>query len=154
MATRSQLRRSGTATTARRFWVEGGKGGSGGCRVRGAIPDPAGDFHAYPVGGEFSANRTGIVSVSGSTTAGPRPRLFVVYADGTRELLPVIWVSTPIRAWFFYRTTPKGHLSKARRAKPLELREGTHLIARQQLPLPKLPPRLPGGGGAAFSAFG
>ena len=53
----------------------------------------------------------------------------------------MVWVTNPIRAGFFYRTIPKAHLSKPLRAKSLELRDDGRLIARQQIPLLKLPPR-------------
>jgi hypothetical protein len=86
-----------------------------------------------------NGNDKAVFAVSGSTAAGPRPRLYLGYADGSREQLPLIWVGDPIRAGFFYRTIPTAHRSKARRAKSLELRDGTRLIARQQLLLPGHP---------------
>lgn len=122
------------------FAVKGKDGGWGGCRVRGAFPDRVrGNFRGYLIGASFTANRTTVLAVSGSTAAGPRPRLYVGYADGSRERLATIWVGNPIRAGFFYRTIPIAHRSKAHRAKFLELRDGTRLIARQELLLPGHP---------------
>ena len=105
------------------------------------IPRPTGDYRGYLIGATISANRTSVLAVSGSTAPGPHPRLYLVYADGSRERLEMIWVTNPIRAGFFYRTIPKAHLSKPLRAKSLELRDEGRLIARQQIPRLKLPPR-------------
>jgi hypothetical protein len=118
------------------FWKKGKDGGWGGCRVRGPYPSPPGDFRSYLVGASVKATGTSVLSVSGSTTAGPEPRLYVVYADGERERLQVICVGKPIRAGFFYRTIPKQHFGNAHRAKALELRnEDGHLVGRQRLRL-------------------
>jgi hypothetical protein len=95
-----------------------------------------GDFHGYLIRASAHATSTKALAVCGSTLVGPRPHLSVVYADGARERLKVIWVTTPIRAGFFYRWIPKEHLSKLRRAKSLELRDGARLIARLKIRLP------------------
>jgi hypothetical protein len=120
------------------FWVKTRHHGWSGCRVRSAFgPDHGKDFHSDLIGGTFSVNRRSVLSVSGSTAAGAKPRLYVVYRDGVRERLTVIWVGKPIRAGFFYRTIPSGHLAPSRRAKSLELRDGSRLVARQMIPLPR-----------------
>jgi hypothetical protein len=69
--------------------------------------------------------------------AGPTARLYVLYADGTRERLRMIWVGKPIRAGFFFRTVPSDHRTKGHRARALELRLGDKVIARQRVILPK-----------------
>jgi hypothetical protein len=122
------------------FWVKGGKGGWAGCHVRGAYADHRGDYRGYLIGAAFGANQTSVRWVSGSTAAGPQPHLYLVYADGSRERLAMIWVTKPIRAGFFYRAIPKEHLTKSRRATSLVLRDHERLIARQQIPLLKRPP--------------
>jgi hypothetical protein len=123
------------------FWVKAkGSGGWSGCHVRLKSPNHSGPDHSYLIGATISRNQTGIVAVSGSTAAGPDPYLYLVYADGSRERLPMIWVRNPIRAGFFYRTIPQEHLQKGRRPKWLELRAGAHLVARQVLAAPYSPP--------------
>jgi hypothetical protein len=122
------------------FTAPGKDGGWGGCRVRGAYPSRVrGDYRSYLIGASVNGNDKAVFAVSGSTAAGPRPHLYLGYADGSREQLPLIWVGNPIRAGFFYRTIPTTHRSKARRATFLELRDGTRLVARQQLLLPGHP---------------
>lgn len=116
------------------FWVKPKGGGWGGCVVRGPYPDhQAGDFHSYLIGGGWESSDGAVFSVSGATAAGPRARLYVLYADGTRERLRMIWVGKPIRAGFFFRTVPKDHLTKGHRVRALELRRGGKVIARQRM---------------------
>jgi hypothetical protein len=122
------------------FWSKTHKSGWAGCRVRGARGGGRrGDFRSYLIGATVKANGKSILAVSGSTATGPGPRLDVVYADGQRERLTVIWVGDPIRAGFFYRAIPSTHLGPSRRAKSLELRSGSRLIAREVLLLPTFP---------------
>jgi hypothetical protein len=116
------------------FWAKGRSSWSG-CRVRGPFPH-SGGFQGYLIGATTNTTATRVLAVSGDTTAGPSARLYLVYADRSREHLAVTWVTSPIRAGFFYRTIPKGRASKARRAKSLDLFDGARLIARVRLPLP------------------
>jgi hypothetical protein len=118
------------------FWDRRGDRGVAGCRVRAAYRDRRlGDFHSYLIGGMLLGSRTRTAAIAGSTLAGPRPRLYVLYVDGARERVPLIWVGRPIGAGFFYRSIPKEHLTGRRRAKALELRDGPRLVAREIIPL-------------------
>jgi hypothetical protein len=117
------------------FWAKGGRGSWAGCVPRGPYKGERGDFHGYLIRASTNVTSTKVLAVSGSTLAGPRPHLYVVYADGARERLKVSWVTTPIKAGFFYRWIPNEHLSELRRAKSLELRDGGRLIARLKIRL-------------------
>ena len=97
----------------------------------------AGDFHGYLIGATTSATATRLLAVSGDTTAGPSARLYLVYAHRARERLAVTWVTSPIRAGFFYCAVSKEPRNPARRAKSLELFDGARLIARVGLSLPR-----------------
>ena len=121
------------------FWAKG-RGSWSGCRGRGPFSE-SGDFHGYLIGATTTTTATRVLAVSGDTTAGPSARLYLVYADRSREHLAVTWVTSQIGAGFFYRTIPKEHWNKARRAKSLELFDGARLVARVQLPLPRRPAR-------------
>jgi len=121
------------------FWVKPKGGGWGGCVVRGPAPDHlAGDFHAYLINGGWESTDTTVLSVAGATAAGPSARLCVLYADGTRERLRMIWVGKPIRAGFFFRTVPSDHRTKGHRPTALELRRGDKVIARQRVILKRV----------------
>jgi hypothetical protein len=118
--------------------------GWGGCRVRSASPDflrPSpnfgGDVRAYLVGATITGDGQTIRTVSGETLAGPDAFLSLVYADGTREPLPMIWVGAPIRAGFYYHAIRKPHQADSRRLAVVELRaRDGQLIARQVIRKP------------------
>jgi len=76
------------------------------------------------------------VVVSGSTLVAPGAKLLLIYADGSRERIKVIWVSKPIRAGFYYHVIPSAHRTHARRPIALELKRGTRIVARQVLQTP------------------
>jgi hypothetical protein len=113
-----------------------GRGGWG-----GGIPWRAGGHRAPPrgaavVGGGGIAKGNGVfVRIGGSTRVAPGAKLFVVYADGSRERIKVIWVSKPIGAGFYYHAIPKAHRVRVRRATALELVRGSRVVARQVFPM-------------------
>ena len=114
-------------------------GGWGGCRVRAARHrDHRGELRGYLFAAGGEVGRRGFLVVAGSALVAPGPRLYLVYADGSRERLTVIWVSKPIAAGFFCRVIPSAHRVLSRRAKALELRRGTRLVAREVLGIPVL----------------
>jgi hypothetical protein len=109
--------------------------GWSGCRVRSARgPSGRGERRPYLIGAEYEMSRTSLLSVSGSSIAAAGLHLFIVYVDGVRERITVIWVGRPIAAGFFYAAIPKGRRTPSRRATALELRRGSVLVARQVLP--------------------
>ena len=101
-----------------------------------------GDLNAYLVGATIGGDGRTIRTVSGDTLAGPETFVSIVYADGTREPLTMVWVGQPIRAGFFYRAMPKAHQVDSRRPTAVELRgPDGRLIARQVIHKPVLPRR-------------
>jgi len=115
-----------------------GNGGTGGCRVRLPLSKlkPA-QRSGYLIGAGFRAARTHgvrgltISAVEGSTLAAPGARLYIIYADQTRERMPLIWVSSPIDAGFFFHAIPAEHRRPGHWPITLELKRGSRVIALQ-----------------------
>jgi hypothetical protein len=112
-------------------------GWNGGVPWRTAKPPYRGSG-SFLIGGGGSSNRKGYPSlISGSTLVSPGAKLLLVYADGSRQRIKVIWVSKPIGAGFYYHPIPRTHQTRTRRVIALELIRGSHLVARQVLPVLK-----------------
>lgn len=112
--------------------------GWGGCRVRTPSPRSGGNVRDYLLGATTTWDGRTIRTVSGDTLAGPDVFVSIVYADGTREPLTMIWVGAPIRAGFFYRTIRKPHQVDSRRPTAVELRaRDGRLVARDVIHKPR-----------------
>lgn len=78
--------------------------------------------------------KTSVNVFEGSTPAPAGSRLYLSYADGTRERLPLTFVGRPIRAAFFGRTIPPARRTAEARPTVLELWLRGKLHARRRLP--------------------
>jgi hypothetical protein len=126
----------------------GRNGGTGGCRVRlpsTRVPQRPAQHGGYLIGAGGRAARTAgvpglaISAIEGSTLAAPGARLYLVYADGMREELRILWVSKPIGAGFYFHSIPQAHRLPRHRPIALVLRRSGRVIARQALTTPQLP---------------
>jgi len=119
---------------------------AGYCEMFSGRSGPVGGCLARPAPGEGSSyrgaaggfSRRGVFNVVfGSTLVTPGAKVFVLYADGSHQRLPVIWVSRPIRAGFYYTVIPGDHRTRAHGARAVvAVRDGT-VVARQTLPAPR-----------------
>jgi hypothetical protein len=134
-----------------------------------AVPKRDGFWHMFSIGkdgrvgsgasrvSEPHTLRVGVVQVGhgglftsraylvayGSTLAKRGTKLFLVYAGGSRERIKLILSGKP-GAGLYYYVIPRVHQVRGRRATALELVHGSHLIARQMLPLSYQAPEQPG----------
>ena len=92
--------------------------------------------------GSLFSSRAYLV-VAGNALEQSGAKLFLVYADGSRERLEPILDSKAAGAAFYYYVVQKLHRVRGP-ARALELVRGSRLVARQELPLPYQRPEQPG----------
>jgi hypothetical protein len=113
----------------------------------GGRPSHVSEPHAIGVvqvgRGSLFSSRAYLV-VAGSTLEQRGTKLFLVYADGSRERIKPILAGKPVGAGFYYYVIPKAHRIRVGRATALELVRGSRLVARQPLPMPYQGPEQPG----------
>lgn len=101
-----------TATEFRRADADGPvRGGGAGCRTRQDV-DARAFATTVSIPGPISAGGTilqGPILVDGSIGLGRAASLEVEFQDGTREEIPLTWVSSPINAAFFVYAVPERH---------------------------------------------
>ena len=93
--------------------------------------------------GSLFSSRAYLV-VAGSTLEQNGAKLFLVYADSSRERIKPILIGKPIGAGFYYSVIPKAHRIRKGRVTALELVRGSRLVVRQPLPLSYQAPEQPG----------
>jgi hypothetical protein len=107
------------------------------------------ETHALRVGvvqvghGSLFSSRAYLV-VAGSTLAKRDTRLFLVYANGSRERIKLILAGKPKGAGFYYYVIPKVEQARGRRATALEVVRGSRVVARETLPLSYQASKQPG----------
>jgi hypothetical protein len=107
------------------------------------------ETHALRVGvvqvghGSLFSSRAYLV-VAGSTLAKRDTRLFLVYANGSRERIKLILAGKPKGAGFYYYVIPKVQQARGRRATALEVVRGSRVVARETLPLSYQASKQPG----------
>ncbi|HUK94592.1 MAG TPA: hypothetical protein VLU96_05995 [Gaiellaceae bacterium] len=119
----------------------------GGCRQTRTLPAGAptgrpGEVNSYAIGMTVESGEQGATHLGGDILLPPGTSLHVEFADGASAEIPVIFVSPPIDAGFFYYRVPEEHLGKGHEATYMTARDREgHVVARVRVPSPS---RLPG----------
>ena len=104
--------------------LSGPYGGSG-C-VPGTSRKPANRLHA-----QLAGDASGPIAITGYFFESRGTRLEVAYQDGTRDLIPIFWVSKPIDAGLFAFRLPSSHRLVGHRPINVQLLDPTGQIVSQ-----------------------
>jgi hypothetical protein len=100
-----------------------------GCRVR-----PAFGGHFGPMLGPTTMYRSGrLVAIGGDVVGAPEHSLYLVHGDGATRRIPLVYVTTPIGAGFFYARIPPDRRRGRKAPTRLQVRRGTAVVESQAI---------------------